>query len=322
MTEVKSTDDCECTDLEGGMNSYISLEAELEDWFEKPYDELPKDLRKRVDRSFRPLRPPLSQKEQQKREEQQMRAREKQTLKEYQKREEQQKDELKRTREKQRKKAWDNHTPDDRRKRACLWDGWENPAFERERRRLWDLGLLKDMHKVKEEIEKWETTPHLSISELESKERHIEELNNELQTIEENISDGFEREERLAAELIAAEIEAYAEHDRIAAEKRAEEQRLEAIEQEDENEPEAKQLQNKPKTPRSDYLDVHMDKFFKEEANYSAANFTMYMQGKGAKFLADKMTWTDPTGEPHEWKMSNVTNRLSEHRITWREKNP
>ncbi|MCH8056861.1 MAG: hypothetical protein IIB78_03210 [Proteobacteria bacterium] len=171
---------------EDNMSSYISLEAELEDWFETPFDELPEDLQKRVERGFRPT-------------------------------------------------PWDNQTPDDRRRRACLWDGWENPAFERERRRLWDLGLLKDMHKVKEEIEKWETTPHLSISELESKERHIEELNNELQTIEENISDGFEREERLAAELIAAEIEAYAEHDRIAAEKRAEEQRLEAIEQEDNN---------------------------------------------------------------------------------------
>ena len=171
---------------EDNTSSYISLEAELEDWFETPFDELPEDLQKRVERGFRPT-------------------------------------------------PWDNLTPDDRRRRACLWDGWENPAFERERRRFWDLGLLKDMHKVKEEIEKWETTPHLSISELESKERHIEELNNELQTIEENISDGFEREERLAAELIAAEIEAYAEHDRIAAEKRAEEQRLEAIEQEDNN---------------------------------------------------------------------------------------
>ena len=171
---------------EDNMSSFISLEAELEDWFETPLDELSEDLQKRVERGFRPT-------------------------------------------------PWDNLTPDDRRRRACLWDGWHDPVIEKEQRRLWDLGLLKDMNKVKEEIEKWEATPHLSISELESKERHIEELNNELQTIEENISDGFEREERLAAELIAAEIEAYAEHDRIAAKKRAEEQRLEAIEQEDNN---------------------------------------------------------------------------------------
>jgi hypothetical protein len=34
------------------MNSFISLEAALEEWFEKPLDELPGDLRERVERAF------------------------------------------------------------------------------------------------------------------------------------------------------------------------------------------------------------------------------------------------------------------------------
>ena len=44
MTEDKSLHDHEYTDLE---------EA-LEEWFKKPFDELPEDLQKRVERRFRP----------------------------------------------------------------------------------------------------------------------------------------------------------------------------------------------------------------------------------------------------------------------------
>ena len=114
------------------MSSYISLETELEEWFEKPFNELPEDLQKRVERGFRPT-------------------------------------------------PWDNLTSDDRRRRACLWDGWENPAFEIERRRLWDSAKIELIDELEEKIEEWEATdPKKDPLKKRIKEKELKKLRRKL----------------------------------------------------------------------------------------------------------------------------------------------
>ena len=125
---------------EDNMSSFISLEAELEDWFETPLDELSEDLQKRVERGFRPT-------------------------------------------------PWDNLTPDDRRRRACLWDGWENPAFEKERRRLWD-DFIVPMCQLEEKIEETEATQNPTATDLDARDKRIEGFESELRKVTEE----FERE--------------------------------------------------------------------------------------------------------------------------------
>lgn len=161
------------------MTDYESLEKALEDWFEKPFDELPKDLQKRVDRGFRHCPG------------EQLTPDERRALTNIAKVERAEmrdgsydptiRKEQRRLWELARvKRIWDKQTPGERRARAAMWDGQHDPAIEKEQRRLWDAAKIERIAELEEKIDETERLPGETTLELDAKEKRLKKLNRKL----------------------------------------------------------------------------------------------------------------------------------------------
>jgi len=168
------------------MSKDESLEAALEDWFEKPFNDLPEELQKRVVRAFLSQSLPLSWGD---------------FIKPIIKLAKRPFDELPDNVQKQVKRAfcdesrnrydqaesrnWYDQTPEDRRRRARHWDGLHDPEIQEEQRRLWELAGIERIAEIEEKIETWEAASDKEARDLDVKQKKLKKLKKKLRKAQE-----------------------------------------------------------------------------------------------------------------------------------------
>lgn len=80
-----------------------------------------------------------------------------------------------------RSTPWEKLTPQRRRARARKWDDDHDPAAQEQQRLLWDLVLRMD--DLQKQIEEFENTDPVSVSEILLKKKNLEELESELKQV-------------------------------------------------------------------------------------------------------------------------------------------